>query len=318
MNDRNTLPQKNGKICVTDGGLETVLLFHKGIELPGFASFTVYEREDGEEILEEYLLDFSAIARRHQFGLIVDTHTWRANLDWGNRLGYDRKALGGIHRRSVEALRAFREKEESEETPILISGTIGPQGDGYVASSAMTAEEAAGYHGFQTELFADLDVDFLTAMTINHVGEAAGIVRAAAEHDLPVVISFTVETDGRLPSGQRLDDAIRECDALSDSYASYYMINCAHPSHFSDVFGKGGEWLGRLGGVRVNASRMSHEELDNSEELDDGNPDELGGEVVGLLKDVPSLSVLGGCCGTDSRHIASIADSVSESMPRRP
>ena len=311
MKYRNSLPQQNGKVCITDGGLETVLLFEKGIDLPGFASFTVFEREGGAEILDEYLRDYSAIAKKHEFGLVVDTHTWRANLDWGKELGYDRAALLKIHERSLQELLDFRAREEGEDTPILISGTIGPRGDGYEASSIMSVEEASTYHSFQAEIFANEGIDFISALTLPEVNEAVGIVRAASKVEVPVVISFTLETDGRLPSGQPLEDAIQECDSLTDSYCSYYMINCAHPTHFSDVIARGGEWVSRLGGLRANASRMSHEELDNSEELDSGNPVELGDEVAALFGELDSLSVVGGCCGTDSRHIAEIADSIA-------
>lgn len=312
MTDRKSLPQQNGKLCLTDGGVETVLLFQKGIDLPGFATFPILDRDGGEDLFEEYLMDYVDIAHRHKHGLILDTHTWRANPDWGGKLGYDRKELTSAHRRSTEFLERLRKGNEREETPILISGSIGPRGDGYQASEVMTPEEAASYNRFQTQLFADSAVDFVSAMTITNVDEAAGIVRAAAEFDLPVVISFTVETDGCLPSGQPLHQAIRECDALSDSYASYYMINCAHPSHFSETLEVGSEWLERLGGVRVNASRLSHEELDNAEELDDGDPAELGKEVGELFGRIPSLNVLGGCCGTDSRHVVEIACAIGE------
>lgn len=315
MTDRRSLPQLNEKLCLTDGGVETVLLFQKGIDLPGFATFPLLEREGGEEMLEEYLLDYIRIAQRHEHGLILDTHTWRANPDWGDKLGYGRKELSDAHEVSSKFLQRLREEHESGNTPILVSGSIGPRGDGYQPSSLMTPEEAAAYHRFQTQLFAELPVDLVSAMTITNVDEAAGIVRAAAEFELPVVISFTVETDGCLPSGQPLHHAIRECDALSDSYASYYMINCAHPSHFSRALTEGHDWLDRLGGVRVNASRMSHEELDNAEDLDDGDPVELGREVAELFSSLPSLNVLGGCCGTDSRHIAGIADSIRAQVP---
>jgi S-methylmethionine-dependent homocysteine/selenocysteine methylase len=172
----------------------------------------------------------------------------------------------------------------------------------------MAATEAEEYHAEQVGVFASSTADMVGAYTLPYAAEAVGIVRAAAAHDLPVTISFTVETDGRLPSGQALGEAIEDVDAETASSAAYFMVNCAHPTHFSPAIEAGGPWLRRLGGVRANASRKSHAELDEASELDAGSPEELGALYAELKPQLPSVRVLGGCCGTDSRHIARICE----------
>jgi S-methylmethionine-dependent homocysteine/selenocysteine methylase len=189
----------------------------------------------------------------------------------------------------------------------VISGNIGPRGDGYDPGKAMSADEAHAYHGWQVELFRDAGADCVSAFTMTNVGEATGVARAAQAAGMPSVISFTVETDGRLPAGDTLGAAITAVDAATDGAPAYYMINCAHPTHFEDVLDAGSEWVKRLGGVRANSSRRSHAELDNAPELDAGNPAELGEQYGDLLRRFPQITVLGGCCGTDHRHVECIS-----------
>ena len=128
---------------------------------------------------------------------------------------------------------------------------------------------------------------------------------------IPVVVSFTVETDGRLPSGQSLGEAIEEVDAQTEGAAAYFMVNCAHPTHFADVLEDDGGRVERIRGVRANASAKSHEELDQSDELDEGSPAELAEQYVDLTTRLRNLNVVGGCCGTDHRHIAAICTALA-------
>lgn len=311
MKYRNQLPYLNNVPTLTDGGLETVLIFQQGVELPLFSSFPLLDREGGEEMLRDYFRPYASIARRHEMALILDSPTWRANPDWGAQLGYDQAALNAINRRSIELMRSIQEEHENDGSPMLVSGCAGPRGDGYVVSGAMTPEEAEAYHRPQVSAFADAGADQVAALTLNYVAEAIGIVRAAEKEEIPVVISFTVETDGRLPGGGSLGEAIRRCDEATGSYPARYLVNCAHPSHFGTVLAEGGEWLERFGGFRANASRLSHAELDECEELDEGDPIALGTEVRELLEKAPNLSIFGGCCGTDHRHIESFARQVA-------
>ena len=188
-----------------------------------------------------------------------------------------------------------------------ISGLLGPRGDGYVPGDVMSADEAAEYHGTQLATFADTDADLVTAITMTNVAEAIGIVAAAASLEMPVVIGFTVETDGRLPSGDSLADAITAVDAATGGWAAYYMVNCAHPTHFVDVLDPSAPWTTRIRSVRANASTMSHDELNEAEELDAGDPQDLAARYLSLREMLPRINVVGGCCGTDHQHIAAIA-----------
>ena len=236
---------------------------------------------------------------------MLETPTWRANADWGARLGYDAAALDRVNRDAVAFLRDIA--EERPEITVLVSGNIGPRGDGYNPSELLTAEVAEAYHRAQIQSFAAAGVDRVTMLTATHTGEPIGIVRAAVAAGTPVVIAFTVETDGRLPSGQPLHEAIAEVDEATDGAALHFGINCAHPDHFSDALEVDSVAIERIGLVRANASRASHAELDEAEQLDDGDPIELGSLYARLLESHPHLRVLGGCCGTDTRHVESIA-----------
>lgn len=305
---RHALPQLGGQLFVTDGGIETSLIFLEGIELPHFASFPLFGTSRGVAALHRYFQAYGSLARKFEIGLILETATWRTSPDWGASLGVTPGSLLEIDRRAVRMLEDIRIEHETDRTPIVISGCVGPRGDGYIPGTAMSATEAAEFHRPQIETFADTAADLVTALTMNYVEEAEGIAIAAKRADMPVVVSFTVETDGRLPTGQALGDAIRQVDDASAAYPVYYMINCAHPAHFDHAIRGDEAWASRIRGVRANASRMSHAELNDAVELDAGDPVEFGQDYVRLKnRNLPSLNVMGGCCGTDHRHIEQIA-----------
>jgi S-methylmethionine-dependent homocysteine/selenocysteine methylase len=290
---------------ITDGGMETTLIFKQGFDLPDFASFVLLDDPARRDALRAYYRSYIDIAEARGVGIIIDTPTWRANPDWGERLGYDPEALAEVNRRAVALL------EELRSPPVVISGCIGPRGDGYRVDAAMSAEDAEAYHAPQVETFSETTADLVSALTLTYADEATGIVRAAAAREVPVVISFTVETDGRLPSGQALGEAIEQVDSETDGAAAYFMVNCAHPTHFADAL-EPGPWLERLQGVRANASKKSHAELDEAEELDEGDPDELAARYRELRDRLPGLSVVGGCCGTDHRHVEAVCAAVTD------
>ena len=303
---REALPQLADVPFISDGGIETTLIFHDGLELPHFAAYDLLTREGGAEALRRYFEPYVEVARDGGVGIVLETATWRANADWAERLGHGPEELAELNRMAVELLEEVRADFETASTPIVISGCIGPRGDGYVVGESMTAEEAEEYHAQQIGTFAETAADLVTAITMTYADEAVGIVRAATAAGLPVVISFTVETDGRLPSGQTLREAIEEVDARTEGAAAYFMINCAHPTHFDHVLDGDAPWAARIRGLRANASTQSHAELDEAEELDEGNPDELASDYVALRDRLPELHVLGGCCGTDHRHVGAM------------
>lgn len=308
---RNALLQLGGGLFLTDGGIETTLIFHEGLELPDFAAFDLLKDSEGEAALRKYFRTYADIAKRFGTGLVLESPTWRANSDWGTRLGYTSEALADANRKAIRLLEEIRSELAHEKIEVVISGCVGPRGDGYSPAHTMSEREAEAYHGEQVGTFADTAADMVTAITMNYVEEAIGITRAAERAGMPAVISFTVETDGRLPTGQALRVAIEQVDAATSAYPSYYMINCAHPEHFEDVVAEAEPWAQRIRGLRANASRKSHAELNESPELDIGDPLELGMQHAQLKRRLPQLNVLGGCCGTDHRHVEQIAAACS-------
>ncbi len=305
---RHALPQMRGDFFLTDGGIETTLIFLEGLDMPHFAAFHLFNTPQGEGALRKYFRTYAELAQKHLTGLVLETPTWRASSDWGDKLGYSREALAEVNRKSVRLLEEIRDEFETSHTPIVISGCVGPRGDGYVPGNVMSDMQAENYHALQVETFAGTAVDLVTAITMSYTEEAIGLTGAARSAALPVVISFTVETDGKLPTGQSLGDAVSQVDDATSGYPSYFMINCAHPSHFSGVVGGNEPWIERIRGLRANASSMSHAELNESPELDAGNPEELGRDYAALKGHrLKYLNVFGGCCGTDHRHVEQIA-----------
>ncbi|MYM63883.1 homocysteine S-methyltransferase family protein [Pseudomaricurvus sp. HS19] len=302
---RHQLPQLQGHTLITDGGLETTLVFHEGLDLPEFAAYTLLESDSGRHILQDYFDRYTGIARHYQRGFVLESVTWRANPDWCARIGHSPEDMHRINREAIEFLQPLRDKYDSPATPYVISGCIGPRHDAYAPELIMSAAEAETYHWPQIKTLAGTDADCVTAMTLTNVNEATGIARAAQKAGIPVVISFTVETDGCLPTGETLDEAITQVDQATGAGPAYYMINCAHPTHFGEQLAASRQ-RHRIRGLRANASKCSHAELDGCEQLDQGNPQELGQEYQHLLALLPHISVLGGCCGTDHRHIEQI------------
>jgi homocysteine S-methyltransferase len=245
---------------------------------------------------------------QHGCGVILEAPTWRASRDWGARIGYPAAELRRVNESAVELLAEVRgHYRDAASTPVVVSGSIGPRADAYHPTARMSEDEAANYHTEQIEILAATEVDLVHAMTITYAAEAIGIARAAARSGVPAVISFTTETDGRLPDGTTLAAAVAAVDTATGGSPVYYGVNCAHPSHFESAL-PGGTIGARVRSVRANASRKSHAELDESPDLDAGDPRELASDYVRLRAQHPSISILGGCCGTDARHVQAIAD----------
>jgi homocysteine S-methyltransferase len=308
MKYRTHLPQLDGGLFLTDGGLETTLVFQEGIDLPAFAAFPLLEDEQQTRTLRRYFDQYATLARKHGVGFVLESPTWRANPRWAAEIGYDEQRLDRLNRKAIALMEEIRADYETESAPVVISGCLGPHDDGYDPAVMLSADDAERYHATQIATFADTAADMVTAITMTYANEAIGIARAAQAAGMPSAISFTVETDGRLPSGQALPDAIRQVDAETDAAPAYYMINCAHPTHFDGALEDGNGWRDRILGLRANASTKSHAELDEATELDEGDPADLGARYVALSSKLPQLRVLGGCCGTDHRHVTAICD----------
>ena len=307
---RNKLPQlESNELFLTDGGTETDLIYSKGFELPCFASFHLLNQVDGYQAIRDYYRQFAGMARDREVGFILCSLTYRASSDWGQELGYTEMELAYMNHKATSLLRDVAEEFETSASKMVISGCVGPREDAYLPNGSMTPDQAEDYHSIQINTLAEAGVDMITALTLNEVDEAIGITRAARSAGLPVVIAFSLETDGTLLAGGSLEDAIQQIDAATDNGPAYYMINCAHPTHFDKLLQER-PWVSRIRGIRANASSKSHAELWESDRLEDGNPLELGQQYANLTRRFSHINVLGGCCGTDHRHVAEICNHV--------
>ena len=290
---------------VADGGMETDLIFNRGVDLPEFAAYPLVRTDDGRRVLRDYYEGYLRVAEQAGAGLRLDSPTWRANPDWGALLGDDATSLDEVDRSAIEFLRGLTEEWSDRVDGTSVIGLIGPRGDGYAAGSASSADEAADYHAAQVAAFAAAGADEVAALTMTDTHEALGVTRAAAAAGIPAVISFTVETDGRLPDGTPLGEAVTTVD--DDTPPAYFMVNCAHPQHVLPAFANaGGPWVERIHGLRSNASTLTHVELDEAETLDEGDLGVLVPAHRALEQQLPALEIVGGCCGTDSRHVAAL------------
>ena len=303
---RTGLPQLDGGLYLTDAGIETDLIFNKGIEIREFAAHTLLPNESGRQAIADYFRGFLGLAAEIGAGFVLDSQTWKAHLHWADALQASDADLADANRDSIMFIAGLRSEFSDNAAPIVLNGIIGPRGDAYAPDVAIAAAEAEEYHAKQIGWLADTDVDMVTAMTFTQSDEAIGVVRAAEAAGLPIVVSFTVETDGSLPTGESLGHAIEAVDAATNGSAAYFMVNCAHPDHFCDVV-VDAEWTHRIRGIRCNASRMSHAELDQAEVLDDGDIYELADGYRNLIDSMPWLNIIGGCCGSDLRHVTEIA-----------
>ncbi len=304
-NQAGPLPQLTADRFITDGGLETSIVFQQGVELPDFAAYVLLDSGDGRAALRRYYEPYLDLAAETATGIVLDTPTWRASLDWGARHGYDAEGLADINRRAVGFVAGLAAEHPDVRT--VLNGAIGPRGDGYVVGNSMSIAEATNYHELQVRAFTDAGAHMITAVTMTTAEEAIGIATAADRAGIAAAISFTTETDGRLPSGQTLADAVGETDRATEGSPAYYMINCSHPTHFAAVVRTGEPWLERVKGIRANASALSHAELDECTELDRGDIVQWAAEYAWLSEALPDLRVVGGCCGTDHEHVAAIA-----------
>lgn len=295
------------QIFLTDGGLETVMVFLEGLDLPQFASFTLLDSDAGLAALMRYYNGFLDEAAVQRAGFVLDTATWRASAGWGKVMGLDPSQIDAVNRKAVAIVKDLQAARAKTGQLVLTNGVIGPHGDAYAPEQILSARAAQNYHQRQVEVLAKAGVDMISAVTISSHGEAIGIAKAAATVGKPVALSFTLETDGRLISGMSLAEAVQRTDDATDGAPVWYGINCAHPDHFRHILT--GDWVARIGSLRANASRQSHAELDEAAVLDDGNPAELARDYHDLLHIMPGLRVVGGCCGTDLRHVAAIGRS---------
>ena len=307
---RNALPQLSGDLFLMDAGLETDIIFNHGVEIREFAAHTLLPDPKGRETLINYFRGFLSLANATDAGFVLDSQTWKAHVHWAKDLGASEDDLRQANHEAIAFISGLRDEFSGNAKPIVLNGLIGPRGDAYAPEEEVAANEAEQYHSKQIGWIAETEADMVTGLTFTQSDEGIGFVRAAQAAGIPSVVSFTVETDGKLPTGQPLEAAIQAVDDATDRAAAYFMVNCAHPDHFFHVLGDE-SWTSRIQGIRCNASRKSHAELDNSEVLDDGNPVELGEQYRAIKERMSWLNVFGGCCGSDLRHVTQIAKALA-------
>lgn len=303
---------------LTAGGTETYLLFQQQFPMREFCAFEIFEHDDAlAELEQEYLYPLVSAVAENGHGLLLDALLWRAHPDYIEAIGYPVSDIERINRLAVARTKAaiddWRQNTsvDNPDFPVLIAGDIGPRGDGYkLEDEAPTIEASYNYHRAQLEALAGSGADVISAWTMTNANESIGIAKAAEPLGLPITISPTVETNGHLPDGSTLGEFIERVDDATGALPVYYMVNCAHPIHLLPTLeaakARGETWLRRFRGFRANSSTKSHGELDNSTELDRGNPRELAAELA-QMKETYALQVVGGCCGTDHEHIGEIA-----------
>lgn len=304
------LPQMGDEVFLTDSGIETDLIYNHGLDLPDFAPFPLLESDEGRTTLLDYFRAHLDVASERGMGVVFETPTWRASPDWGERLGYDLERLAELNRDAVDLLRCIRDESRSS-LPFVISGNVGPRADGYDDEALMTAAEAAEYHAWQVGVLAASGVDIVSALTVDYVAEGVGIADAAAGSQVPSVISFTTDVEGRLPDGTTVAHAIERIDSGSLAAPAYYMLNCTHPQHILQMLQDDAPWRRRIRGLRANASPLGLVEPDEGQPLDPGDIGEFGELMRQVHLVAPTITILGGCCGTDARHVRAIADAVT-------
>lgn len=303
-------PRLDGSFYLTEGGTETELLYKHGLKLPEFAMFPLLDDAEGLAVSRAMYRRYMEAAAAHGAGILLIGHDYRASPDWGAKLGYSPEGLAEMQRRSIGFLAEIRDEFRDRVEHAYIAGCLGPRGDAYGTGGSMTAEEAEEYHLTQLTTLKGTEADMAVALTFNNVPEAVGAVRAAGRVGLPIGVSLTLSSEGRLRSGPTLREAVEAIDAETGGAAAWMGTNCSHPMEFFPALDDAGPWLDRLRYFRPNAAMMDKLALCKLGHLEDGDPVELGGQMADLALRLPRADILGGCCGTDERHLGEIARSV--------
>lgn len=310
MADTKAFPgQRDGKLYLTEGGIETEMMYKWGFDLPHFAMFPLLDNPEAMAAMRGMYRRYLDVAAKHGMCALMGGLDYRASPDWGALLGYSPESLAQANHRSIAFLRELAREYATDIPEILVQGFIGPRGDAYQLNRTITETEAEDYHSVQLATLKEADVDLAWAFTLNNVAEAIGIARAAARIEVPLAISFTLDDNSKLKSGPSLAEAIESVDAATGGSAVFFSINCSHPFEFEPGL-ESGDWIGRVRGLRPNASRMEKVALCKLGHLEEGDPVELGQLMGDLARRYPHMDIWGGCCGTGDVHLDEIAANV--------
>jgi homocysteine S-methyltransferase len=309
-------PQREGIFYLTEGGQETEIQYRHGHDLPEFAMYPLLDKPEGMADLKAMYSRVLDVAAEHGFAAMISGLDYRGSPDWAAKLGYSREGLADALTQAIAFLREVAQPYEGQIKDILIGGQVGPRGDAYSLNRTITADEAEEYHSFQLEVHKRNEVDYVWAATFNNVPEAVGVARAAARIDLPLQISFTLDSNHCLKSGPSLKEAIEAVDAeAGDARPDFYGINCSHPLEFEPAL-EPGDWIKRIRSLRPNASAKDKIDLCKLGHIEDGDPFDLGQRVGALARRYPHLDIFGGCCGTWAPHLDQIARNLTASSLR--
>ena len=304
-------PRLENKFYLTEGGTETEILYKWGFELPEFAMFPLLDNPEADRVIRDMYRRYFEVAAEHNTGMLIVGHDYRASPDWGEKLGYSAEGLREMQQRTIQFLQEMRTEYEDRVSDVYIGASIGPRGDAYGTGDAITESEAEDYHSVQLENLEGTAADMAIALTFNNIPESIGVIRAGVAAGLPVGVSLTLTPEGRLRSGPSLREAIEAIEEATDGAAAWFGTNCAHPVEFEPAFADAGSWFDRLRYIRPNAAKMDKIALCSLGHLEDGDPVELGGEMGEIARRFPRADILGGCCGTDERHLSEIAQNVN-------
>ena len=304
-------PRLENKIYLTEGGTETEILYKWGYELPEFAMFPLLDNAEADQCIRGIYRRYFDVAEAFETGLVILGHDYRASPDWARKLGYSLDGLAEMQHRTIDFLADMRSEYKGRVSDVYISGCIGPRGDAYGTGAEISESEAEDYHSVQLSTLRETDADMAIAATFNNIPEAIGVVRAAKNIGVPLGVSLTLTTESRLRSGPTLKQAVETIDEQTDGAAAWFGTNCSHPLEFEPAISETGVWTERLRYIRPNASRMEKIALCKLGHLEDGNPIELGQQMGDVAQRFPKMDILGGCCGTDERHLGEIAKNVN-------
>ncbi|MCB8822139.1 homocysteine S-methyltransferase family protein [Microvirga rosea] len=306
---------QSGVVFLTDGGIETRLIYEFSLGLRDFASFPELFDSRGRAALRKVYTSYLDVAAQSGRPMLIGSPTWRAHPDGLRHAGFgEPDDLTRVNTEAVSFLRELR-REMKLEKQVYIAGVIGPRGDGYRAEGAPQTEEAQHYHHAQARALADAGVDFLYAPTFASRTELIGVALAMAGTGCTYALAPVINGHGDLPDGSSLSEVISFIDATVQPRPLYYLTGCVHASTFSDAVADDDRLQPlmpkRLVGMKANASALPPEKLNDLDHVEGDEPAAFARGILNLHNKY-SLRILGGCCGTDAGHIRALAEGLAE------
>ncbi len=266
----------------------------------------IYE-EKKRQALSKIIRQYIDIGKRYDIPLLLSTPTWRANKERIDNAGFGDNDVNGDNFRFLESLKnsygAYSQK-------IFICGLMSCRGDAYKPEEALSVKDAATFHAWQAQQLAKTSVDFILGATLPALSEAQGLASALAQTKKPYVLSFVLRPEGTLLDGTPIKECIETIDREISPSPFAYMANCTHSSTFQKAFQPSfnisDSTKKHIIGLLANTSSLTPEELNENVTLQEEKPELFGRRLAAISSDF-GVKILGGCCGTDNRHIEELA-----------